>query len=1101
MPRRRRKVYVALVIAASAAVVALGRGDLSQSAAAASATPPVTAGLQLWFEADSLSGPDGAAISSWSDESGFGRNLTAQPGSEALLRKNAVNGRNALEFNGTTSLMKTYGSTFTIAQPDTFFIVYRSADPNTNTRAFVFDSTNSSLRQVLGRPSLGAERMYANIDMDSSGVTYPFAGYDLWSGTFSGASSTMYRDGTLVRTGNAGGSSLSGFTVGGLSSGSIYGYDMSHSYVAEILVYSGALTSAQTASMTDWLNQKYAFNAPPSPPANTAAPAVPGTPRDGTAVTATNGTWSGTTPMTFGYQWQLCNSTGATCANITGATSASYTPVSTDVGSTLKVVVTATNSVGSAFATSAASAVVSAGPPVNTALPTVTGSATQDQTLSATNGSWGGTAPFTYTSEWRRCDSGGANCTAIGTGATYTLQAADIGSTMRVAVTASNAAGSTTAVSAQTSVVTPPVGSSNPPPVTSGLQLWFDANQEAYADGAAVTRWTDRSGFGRDLTSFDPGAAPAFRRNVVNGLPAIEFNGTSSLLKTYGSTFTIAQPDTFFIVYRSLDSGASNVFDSTNSTLRQSFGRSGTNEDMYADVDLTAAETFPMAGYELWSGIFNGTSSSLSKNGVAVATGRAGSASLSGFTLGGLTSSGQYGYSFSHSLVAEVLWYSGALTSAQQSQLVTWLNTKYAFLAPPSPPVSSAPPSITGSLLDGATATATNGTWTGTSPFTFSYQWQRCNSTGGACANITGATSQAYTIASGDVGSTLKVSVTATNSVGSATATSAASAVVQPGPPVNAAPPTVTGAASQGSTLTAANGTWNGTAPITFATNWQRCDTSGNNCTNVATGTTYVLTASDVGSTMRASVTATNTAGSATAPSAPTSVVTPQITGDAPPVTGGLQMWFDANQEAYADGAAVTRWTDRSGFGRDLTSFDSGSAATFRRAAINGRPAVEFNGSTSLLKTYGSTFTIAQPDTFFIVYKQLDPGEAYIYDSTSSAVRQLLGRGPNTDIEMYADVDLIVPSYTFPFANYELWSGTYNGNSSTLYKNGTLAASGRTGTTSLSGFTVGALSTSAQYGYLYSHSLVAEILWYSGNLSTADRNAVTTWLKGRYAIP
>jgi hypothetical protein len=242
---------------------------------------------------------------------------------------------------------------------------------------------------------------------------------------------------------------------------------------------------------------------------------------------------------------------------------------------------------------------------------------------------------------------------------------------------------------------------------------------------------------------------------------------------------------------------------------------------------------------------------------------------------------------------------------------------------------------------------------------------------------------------------------------------------------------------------------------------------------------------------------------SATAESLATTAVTPPLgsTGGAPPVTAGLQMWFDANQEPLADGAAVTKWTDRSSFARDLTAFTPSAAATYRRNAINGRAAIEFNGSTSLLKTYGSTFTIAQPDTFFLVYKQLDAGEAYIFDSRNSAVRQLFGRGPFTDIEMYADVDLIVPNYTFPFPAYELWAGTFNGNTSVLQKNGTTTWTDRTGFTSMNGFTVGALSTSGEYGYLYSHSLVTEILWYSGNLNSADRTAVTNWLKSRYAIP
>jgi hypothetical protein len=1100
----RRVASAALVIAATA-LASLAGGGGSTTASAAAPNPPVTAGLQLWFEADTETAADGAAVSSWADKSGFARNLTAQTGAEATMRRNAVNGRAAVEFNGSTSLMKTYGSTFTIAQPDTWFLVYRSADANTAARAFVFDSMNSNVRQVFGRSAQNTERMYANIDMDVSGITFPFAGYELWSGTFNGASSTLFRNGTSVKSANAGGSSMQGLTMGGLSTTGPWGYDFGHSLVAELLVYSGTMTATQQQSMVDWLNEKYAFNAPPSPPVNTALPSVPGTPQHGSAVFASPGTWSGTTPMTFLYQWQRCDGSGAACVNINGQTSSNeYGVIAADVGSTLRVVVTATNSAGSASATSPPSAVVVGLPPGNVTAPSISGTPAQGQTLTATNGTWGGSTPITYAYEWRRCDAAGANCLAVATGASYTLVAGDLGSTMRVAVTATNAYGSATALSAQTTVVVPPPSGSDPPPVTSGLQLWYDAGQEVYADGAAVTRWADRSGLARDLTAFDAGAAPTFRRNAVNGRPAIEFNGSNSLLKTYGSTFTIAQPDTFFIVYRSLDTASAAIFDSMNSSLRQSFGRGSTAvQDMYADIDLTAADTFPFPGYELWSGVFNSGLSSLARNGVGVASGRAGNASLSGFTVGALNSSGQYGYSFSHSFVAEILFYSGALTSAQQTQVVNWLNTKYNLLAPPSAPANTALPTIAGSARDGSTVTATTGTWTGTTPLAFTYQWQRCNAAGASCTNLGGATSASYLVVPADVGSTLRVIVTATNSVGSVSATSAASVVVTAGPPVNSTLPAITGSQSQGQALTASTGTWTGTAPISYAFEWRRCDSAGANCTAIATGGAYTLVAADVGSTIRVAVTATNAAGSATAVSAQTGVVTPLVSGSPPPVTSGLQMWFDANQEAYADGGAVTRWSDHSGFGRDLTTFNlsTGPAATMRRNAINGRAAIEFNGSSSLLKTYGSTFTIAQPDTFFIVYRQLDAGEAYIFDSRNSAVRQLFGRGPFQDIEMYADVDLAVPTYTFPFPSYELWAGTFNGNSSVLTKNGTTTWNDRTGASSLEGFTVGALSTSGEYGYLYSHSLVAEILWYSGNLSTADRTAVTNWLKSRYAIP
>jgi hypothetical protein len=222
-----------------------------------------------------------------------------------------------------------------------------------------------------------------------------------------------------------------------------------------------------------------------------------------------------------------------------------------------------------------------------------------------------------------------------------------------------------------------------------------------------------------------------------------------------------------------------------------------------------------------------------------------------------------------------------------------------------------------------------------------------------------------------------------------------------------------------------------------------------------------------------------------------------------PPITSGLQLWFSSATLTGADGSAVTQWTDGSGNGRNLTSFDPSQSATLRVNAVNGQPALEFDGSTSLMKTYGSTFTIAQPDTYFIVYKSLDVAggnhEAYIFDSTSSAVRQLLGLGPFGNTEMYADIDIEGPT-PYPFPSYQIWSGTYQGSSSTLWKNGAKIATAPAGNSGLSGFTVGALSTSAQYGYLYSHSLVAEILLYSGSMTDADRATVTSWLNTKYGL-
>lgn len=97
-------------------------------------------------------------------------------------------------------------------------------------------------------------------------------------------------------------------------------------------------------------------------PTNTAAPTISDTtPQSGQTLTAANGTWTGDAPITFTYQWQRCNASGASCVAIAGATAQTYTVQAADVGSTLRVVVTGRNAVGTSAATSAATAVVTRG--------------------------------------------------------------------------------------------------------------------------------------------------------------------------------------------------------------------------------------------------------------------------------------------------------------------------------------------------------------------------------------------------------------------------------------------------------------------------------------------------------------------------------------------------------------------------------------------------------------------------------------------------------------------------------------------------------------------------------------------------------------------
>src|ERR1700694_5549737 len=152
----------------------------------------------------------------------------------------------------------------------------------------------------------------------------------------------------------------------------------------------------------------------------------------------------------FTYQWYRSG------VAIAGATSSTYTLVAADSGNTI----TATR-IDSSEATSA---VAAGSVPVNTALPTIAGTAQVGQTLTATNGTWTN-SPTSFTYQWNRAG------TAIGgaTASTYVPVSADVGNTLTVSVVAANSGGSSSpAISSATSAVIGIIPKNSAVPTISG---------------------------------------------------------------------------------------------------------------------------------------------------------------------------------------------------------------------------------------------------------------------------------------------------------------------------------------------------------------------------------------------------------------------------------------------------------------------------------------------------------------------------------------------------------------------------------------------------------------------------------------------------------
>ena len=247
-------------------------------------------------------------------------------------------------------------------------------------------------------------------------------------------------------------------------------------------------------------------------------------------------------------------------------------------------------------------------------------------------------------------------------------------------------------------------------------------------------------------------------------------------------------------------------------------------------------------------------------------------------------------------------------TNAFGSRTATSLPTAVVGSASLPKPVSTAPPTISGASQPGSTLSASTGSWSNT-PTSYAYQWQRCDSAGGACAAVLGGTLSTFWLASTEVGKTFRVAVTASNSSGSTTATSAATAVVSSSgaiKPANTVAPVISGQAKVGSTLTTSAGSWTGTTPISFAYSWRRCDSAGGACVVISgvTSASYAPTSADLGKTLRSAVSASNSAGSATATSNATAAVVAATTSGPIPGIGIHRLG-----SAYATASGYNRYS------------------------------------------------------------------------------------------------------------------------------------------------------------------------------------------------
>ena len=645
-------------------------------------------------------------------------------------------------------------------------------------------------------------------------------------------------------------------------------------------------------------------------PVATALPTISGTAKDGSALSATKGTWTGLSPITFAYQWTLCNSAGESCASIPGASESKYTLGHEDVGGTLRAAVTGSNGAGSGTATSAQSALVAPLAPSNTALPVVSGAAEQGQLLSASEGTWKGTPPLSYAYAWEQCNSTGGACKKItgATAASYRVPGSLIGDTLRVVVTAENAAGSKSATSEATAVIT------TGPPVNTALPAVSGTAEDGHTLSASTGSWAGTEPF-----------SYAYQWELCNSVGESCANISGATASTYGLGPGDVG-DTLRVVVTAKNSVGSTGATSPASGVVAAIPPSNTAAPTITGSDIDGQTLTATTGS--WNG-----SAPLS---YAYQWELCNSAGESCGNISGATNST---YLLGHGDVGDTLRVKVTASNTGGSASSTSAATGVVAALAPS---NVSLPMISGTARDGQTLSASTGGWEGTPTISYTYQWQTCNSAGEDCANVSGATSSTYVLEHGDVGDTLRVVVRASNAGGSASGTSEASGVVTALAPSNTAVPSISGTAEEGQTLSASTGSWEGTPPLSYGYQWERCNAFGEACLDIAgaTSSAYIPGAGDVGSTLRVSVTAMNSAGSASSASAATAVVLGSVVEGEPPgelEAPSISGTPDADDVLYAESgvwagtptAIVYQWESCSASGGECAAIEGATGAEY----------------------------------------------------------------------------------------------------------------------------------------------------------------------------
>jgi len=229
--------------------------------------------------------------------------------------------------------------------------------------------------------------------------------------------------------------------------------------------------------------------------------------------------------------------------------------------------------------------------------------------------------------------------------------------------------------------------------------------------------------------------------------------------------------------------------------------------------------------------------------------------------------------------------------------------------------------------------------------------------------------------------------------------------------------------------------------------------------------------------------------------------------------TSGLTCWYKADNGAILSSGSVTSWIDVSGSGSTASQTMSSAQPTYNSSAINGLPAVVFNGSSDYFNMPAGFSNFASGVSIFVVANPTASSPYYnnIFDfaNTSnygvSALSLVQPTGTTLTFELFdsgGNVTSVASSSAVTIGSYKLFEVTQDGTATgTMYTNAVQIAQ-NTAMSSTSSLNPNYNFLASQVGGVnFFTGDIAEVLIYNRLLTNSQRLGVEQYLVGRYGFP